>query len=244
MPHAVPKAPEVLELDHLLRAQWLRLRDWIDRLDLAVDARASTLTGWTVAELVAHLGRGLVPLSTAQAAAPGVVPLSLAEYVATYPGRADGIRDETRELAARIADDPLPEVERMAAAAFDRLAELRALGPDPVVRATRGPVLLSTLVTSRLLELVAHADDLVRSTHLAPGDPGPLEAGAVAVVADALLDVLVARGGPRVEVADDVAWLRIACGRVPLGPASLQAALRPAPTGDPTPDLGRLLPLL
>src|SRR5665811_2141159 len=75
----------------------------------------------------------------------------------------------------------------------------------------RQPVLLSTMVTSRLLELVVHADDLVRSTRLvAPGDPGPLEAGAVTVVADALLDVLVDRGGWAVEVVDPIAWLRLA----------------------------------
>lgn len=242
MPHS---AIEVLELERLLRAQWLRLRDWVERLELAVDTEPSVLSGWTVAELVAHLGRCFHPLATAQPVPPGAVPMTLAEYVGTYPGRADEIRETVQDLAREIADDPLPAVERMADAAFAQLGQLRDLGPDPVVQARRGPVLLSTMITSRLLELVVHADDLVRSTRLVtPGDPGPLEAGAVAVVADALLDVLVARGGWRVEVVDAVGWLRLACGRVPLEPAALHAALQPAHTGDSLPDVGRLLPLL
>lgn len=242
MPHS---AIEVLELERLLRAQWLRLRDWVERLDLAVDTEPSVLNGWTVAELVAHLGRGLTPLADARPAAPGSIPMTLAEYVGTYPGRAEEIRELVRDVARDIAGDPLRAVERMADAAFAQLGQLRDLGPDPVVQARRGPVLLSTMITSRLLELVVHADDLARSTHLvARGDPGPLEAGAVAVVADALLDVLVARGGWRVEVVDPIGWLRLACGRVPLDPAALHAALQPAHTGDSLPDVGLLLPLL
>ncbi len=236
---------ELVALENLLRAQWLRLRDWVDRLDLAVDTEPSVLAGWTVAELVAHVGRAMDALTPAQPAAPGTVPLTLAEYVGTYPGRAADIQETTRQIAAQIAHDPLPAVERMAEAAFAQLSVLRDLGADPVVQARRGPVLLSTMVTSRLLELVVHADDLVRSTRLvAPGDPGPLEAGAVAVVADALLDVLVDRGGWAVEVVDPIAWLRLACGRVPLDARTLPAALQPAHTGDSLPDLGTYLPLL
>lgn len=241
----VHSAIEVLELERLLRAQWLRLRDWVERLDLALDTEPSVLGGWTVAELVAHLGRSLSPLADAQLAPSGTIPMTLAEYVGTYPGRADEIRENVRELAVEISHDPLAAVEAMADAAFAQLGQLRDLAPDPVVQARRGPVLLSTMITSRLLELVVHADDLVRSTRLvAQGDPGPLEAGAVAVVADALLDVLVARGGWRMEVVDAVGWLRLACGRVPLEPAALRAALQPEHTGDSLPDLGRLLPLL
>lgn len=238
-------AIEVAELERLLRAQWLRLRDWIDSLDLALDTEPSVLAGWTVAELVAHLGRSMAPLADTTPAPQGTVPLTLAEYVGTYPGRAEEIRDLVREVAQQIADNPLPAVEQMAADALAQLAVLRTLGPDPVVQARRGPVRLSTMVVSRLLELVVHGDDLLRSTRLlAQGDPGPLEAGAVVVVADALLGVLVERGGWALEVADAVTWLRLACGRTPLEPATLLAALRPAHPGDSLPDLGQLLPLL
>ena len=66
---------ELVALENLLRAQWLRLRDWVDRLELSVDTEPSVLAGWTVAELVAHLGRGLGPLAEAQPAPPGTVPL-------------------------------------------------------------------------------------------------------------------------------------------------------------------------
>ena len=54
---------ELAALENLLRAQWLRLRDWVDRLDLAVDTEPSVLAGWTVAELVAHLGRAMAALT-------------------------------------------------------------------------------------------------------------------------------------------------------------------------------------
>src|SRR5674476_1047732 len=126
---------ELVALENLLRAQWLRLRDWVDRLDLAVDTEPSVLAGWTVAELVAHVGRAMDALSHAQPAAPGTVPLTLAEYVGTYPGRAADIQETTRQIAAQIAPDPLPAVERRAEAAFAQLSVLRDLGDDPVAQA-------------------------------------------------------------------------------------------------------------
>src|SRR5665811_1162775 len=99
---------ELAALENLLRAQWLRLRDWVDRLDLAVDTEPSVLAGWTVAELVAHLGRAMAALTPAQPTPPGTVPLTLAEYVGTYPGRSAEIRELVRDVAAQIASDPLP----------------------------------------------------------------------------------------------------------------------------------------
>jgi hypothetical protein len=101
------------------------------------------------------------------------------------------------------------------------------------------------MLTTRLLELVVHGDDLVRSVlRTAPGDLGPLEPGAVTVVAEVLRDVLVERNGPALDVADPLTWIRLACGRVPLDTVSVPAALRPAHTGDSLPELGRYLPLL
>jgi hypothetical protein len=113
-----------------------------------------------------------------------------------------------------------------------------------VVIGRRGPILLSTMLTTRLLELVVHGDDLVRSVlRTAPGDLGPLEPGAVTVVAEVLRDLLVERRGPDLDVVDPLAWIRLACGRVPLG-TNVPAALRPSHTGDSLPELGRYLPLL
>jgi hypothetical protein len=203
-------------LENLLRAQWLRLRDWVDERELATSDAPSVLDGWTVADLVAHLG---------------------------LAGRADEIVETTRAGAREIAGDPLPAVERMAEAAFARLDELRGPGGDPVVLTRRGTLRLSTLVQARLLELVVHGDDLVRSTGDVPGG-GPLEPGAVTVVAEALRDVLVERGGPDLEVADPLAWLRVACGRVPADAEAVRAALQPRHTADGLPEIASYLPLL
>ena len=235
---------ELVALENLLRGQWLRIREWLTALDLASEPGPSVLEGWTIAELVAHLGRAMGALTGAQPAPPGTVPLTLGEYVGSYPERATEIAEITREVAAEIAPDPLPAIERMAQEAFAQLAVLRDLGSDPVIQARRGPILLSEMVISRLLELVVHTDDLVRSTRRALPGRSPLEPEAVGVVADALLEILLDRGGWSVELVDPVAWIRLACGRVPLESATLTAALQPAHTGDSLPDLGRHLPLL
>lgn len=223
-------------LHRLLRAQWLRLRDWIDANDLASSGAPSVLEGWTVADLVAHLGLALGALARARPAPPDAVPITLAAYVSGYPDSAEGIAEHTRDVAQQTQDAPLAAIERHVAEAFTRFDELHRPGEDPVVLARRGAVRLSTLVLTRLLEYVVHGDDLARSAPGAGGDP--LEPDAAAVVAAALRDALAERGGPHVEVVDDVAWIRLACGRVPADAAAVQASVRPAP------DLTRLTALL
>ncbi len=239
---------EVNHLEQTLREQWLALRTWVGRLDADAVAMPSVLDGWTVAELVAHLGRAMDALAAAQPTPPGTVPLTLGEYVGGYPGRAQAIADITRELAVEIADDPLAAVDRMVEGAFAQLGVLRDLGVDPVVQARRAPILLSEMILSRLIELVVHADDLLRSTSGAPvltgGAPGPLVPAAVTLVSDTLLEIAVDRGGWQVEVVDELGWIRLACGRVPHTMENLAAALRPAHTAGGLPDLGNMLPLL
>lgn len=236
---------DVAVLETLLRAQWLRLRDWIDERDLALDDAPSALPGWTVGELVVHLGMAMGTLTRAQPAPPDAEPLTFAAYVTTYPETAEDIAERTRRLADETRDGPLPAVERMVEQALAQLVVLRDLGADPVVAARRGPVLLSTLLVTRLLELVVHGDDLVRSVGgTAPGTLGPLEPGALLVVAEALRAALVETGGPDLEVADTLAWTRVACGRVPATADAVGSALRPRHLGDGLPEVAGLLPLL
>jgi uncharacterized protein (TIGR03083 family) len=234
---------EVDALSNLLAAQWQRLRSWLERSGAADDGRPSVLPGWTVAELAAHLGRGMSALGACRPAEPGVVPLTLGEYLGTYPERAAEIATLTRALAEDIRPDPLAGLDRLAADAMDRLAELRRAGEDPVVWARRAPILLSEMVGSRLVELVVHGDDLARSVTAVPG-PGPLDPAAVDTVAQALLEVLVDRGGWDLEVVDPLAWTRLATGRVPASVPAVAAALRTRSAADSVPDLGGRLPLL
>lgn len=236
---------ELTTLENLLRAQWLRLRDWVDEHELDRSDAPSVLPGWTVAELVTHLGMAMGALTRAQPGPPDAEPLSFAAYVTTYPDSADDIAERTRRLASETRDGPLPAVERLVEDALAQLVVLRDLGADPVVAARRGPVRLSTLVQTRLLELVVHGDDLARSQGgTPPGTLGPLEPGALLVVAEALREALAETGGPDLEVADPLAWVRLACGRVGVDASAVNAALRPRHLGDSLPEVTSLLPLL
>lgn len=238
-------ATELTAIDDVLRRQWLRLRRWLATLDPGVAGRPSALEGWTVGELVAHLGRGFETLAGVQPAAAGTVPLSLGEYVGAYRDGAEEIDRLTRDLAQRLAADPLRGLDDLASTALAQVGQLRELAADPVVQGLRGPIHLSDMLVTRLVELVVHGDDLVRSLgRPVPAGEGPLEPDAVRVVAEALLEVVVDRGGWDLEVVDPLGWVRLAAGRAPYDTGALSAALQARHTSDSVPDLGTMLPLL
>lgn len=237
-------ATELAELEDVLRDQWLRLRRWIGALDEEAVRRPSVLPGWSVAELVAHVGRSLDALAACQPAPSGTTPQSLAQYVGAYAAGATDIDRTTRALAADIAEDPLGGVDALAAGGFAQLTVLHDLAPDPVVVARRGPLHLSSMVVTRILELVVHGDDLLRS--VGRTDPGVVAPRALHRTSEALLAVAAGHDGwdgRDVEVVDELAWVRLACGRVPVDAGALAAAVRARPPSTTLPDPAAL-PLL
>lgn len=237
-------ATELIEIDDLLRRQWLRLRHWADGLAPTTLRRPSVLDGWTVADLLAHLARCWDGLADVQPAPPGTVPLSLGEYVARYRDGADETAQAGRALAQETADEPLAWLDARAEAAFAQVSVLRRLAPDAIVLGRRGPIHLSEMLLTRLVELVVHGDDLLRSSGWPVGTDGPVDPQALRAVADAFLEVVLDRGGWDLELVDPQLWVRLAAGRVPYDTGTLTEALQATHTSDSVPDLGTMLPLL
>ncbi|WP_123307140.1 maleylpyruvate isomerase N-terminal domain-containing protein [Cellulomonas sp. PhB143] len=233
---------DLRELTEALHAQWQALSAWLREADLDDDAleSPSVLPGWSVGALVTHLGRVMDTLAAAGPVPPGTVPMSLAEYLGTYPQRAEEIAEATRALDARTRGDRLGAADGAAARGFAALDRLAAA--DDVVQARRGPLTLRDMVASRVVELVVHADDLDRSL---PGVSGsPRDRGALDLAAAELLAIVVARGGWHVEIEDPLTWVRLAAGRAAYDVDVLARALRPEFTAGGVPDLGRVLPVL
>ena len=240
---------ELPQITSALHTQWDRLRSWVGPLGdnlLGQRNKASVLDGWTIGELVAHLGRSMDALSACTPAPPGARPIDLAEYLASYADGAEHITQVTRELATQIADSPLAAVDALARQGLAHLDELSLDGVD-VVQARRGAISLRDMAMSRLIELVVHAEDLVASLKGvvdSAGPANPIDRGAQQMVAEELLDIVTTRGGWDLEVSDPGLWIRLATGRAPYNVDELARAITADYTADAVPDLGRMLPIL
>lgn len=226
-----------------LHEQWDVLRAWLDELPDPGSQQPSTLPGWSLGVLVAHLGRNWDAIRALQLPEPGAdpEPLTLSEYLATYrevdPGRLDRL---AHEVAQQVAGDPLGAIDEMAEGAFAHIDELAAAGEDATVIARRGPIALLDFLVSRLVELVVHAYDLSPTLPL----PAPVDPTARTLVAQALMDVLESRTGYQLDVVDEKAWILAATGRIDWPDAVEHGAVRPRAVSDGTPDLTQSLPLL
>lgn len=193
----------------ILHRQWDALRAWIDEAGVLDDAaEPSGLDGWTVVDLVAHLGRSLTPLTDLRPSG-GAQPLTLQSYVSAYPAAADEIANGTRQLSASIASDVLAGIDRCAKEGFAALDQIEG----SVVLAARGPIRLDDFIVTRLLELVVHGDDLGRA--LPKLTPPALLDDAVAVVSAALARAYADATGLERHVSDPIDWIRRATGRIP-----------------------------
>ncbi|SDB96970.1 Mycothiol maleylpyruvate isomerase N-terminal domain-containing protein [Sanguibacter gelidistatuariae] len=237
------------QITSALHTQWARLRSWVGPLGdnlLGNRNKPSALPGWTVGELVAHLGRAMDALAVCTPAPAGTRPIELAEYLGSYPERADDISQFTRDLAVEIADAPLAAVDALATRALATLDEL-SLDQVVVVQARRGAITLRDMAMSRLIELVVHAEDLVASLKGvvdSAGPANPIDREAQRIVAEELLDIVVTRGGWDLEVTDPGLWIRLATGRARYNVDDLARAITTDYTAGGVPDLGRMLPIL
>lgn len=232
------------QLDADLAEQWDAVVDWLRTLEDAALDTPTPLPGWRVRDLVAHLGEAMGVLARAEPVDVGTVVADrperrhdLASYLASYADNADGIHARAVEVAGEQADDPAAAVEERGAEALAHLAQLRSDGVA-LVRVRRGIVPLDQLVTTRLVELVVHADDLSRSVRGAAA----VDPTARTIVSGALLAIVRRRSGYEVDVVDERAWVRLATGR--LGWAERGDALRSGNLAEGLPDLSTYLPLV
>lgn len=232
-----------------LVAQSDALRDWLGALPDARWTDPSVLPGWDVRLLAGHvlaIEQGLLTVldrPSAQRAVPAH------EFVRRYRPAVDQIEQFTRTVAGELD----PAAIRSALTAVVEPLRTRPADADPrsVVDGARGPLTVADLITTRVVELVVHADDLSRS--VPDVDPVPLPRPALAAAVRALAEWLAAGApgrsvevrvapfvavqcipGPRhtrgtppnVVETDGVTWLRLAAGRLAFRDAVASGAVR------------------
>lgn len=176
--------------------QWDALRASMEEVGEDAWTTPSVLTGWTVGDLVAHLGLGAGYLAEALGGPASGEPMTFGQYVAAYADAAPAIDRWAREAGAGTRSSVLRRVDEHAAAAVGALA---ALGEDDrVVTSHDRSVRLSDFLVTRCIAVVVHGDDLARSV---PGLAVPQRRTAQQVAVRALTGLLAERApGRSVEV--------------------------------------------
>lgn len=216
----------------VFRAQAATLADWLDGLDEREFARASVLADWDLRTLLGHVVLVVEGLSAGLSTPAEGPALPAAEYVRRYRPAAEHIAQRTRTTAAD--HPPAHLIARLREAA----PPAATAGDRRVVLGSRGPITAGDWVSTRLVDLVVHCDDLSRS--LPEREPVTLHRPALAAVTRTLAEVLAAQApgrsveirvppfvavqaisGPRhtrgtppnVVETDPLTWLRLATGR-------------------------------
>ncbi|PWI42479.1 sterol carrier family protein [Streptomyces sp. ICBB 8177] len=218
-----------------LRAQADAVLTAVRGLDAGAYGLPTRLGGWTVRDLVVHfcLETEALPRVLGEEPPAGPAGLTLVAWAGATGPLAARLDEETRAAASATAD-PLARLEDAVRALHAALAD--GTVPDRTVRVMPGVMTAPDFAVTRLVELVAHADDLAAAT----GADVPLERRALASVTRLLADALAEKApgnsvelrvppfaavqcvaGPRhtrgtppnVVETDPVTWLRLATGR-------------------------------
>lgn len=195
-------------IESLLRRQWQVLRSWVgDEYVLDHADEPSGLGDWTIGDLVVHLGYGLRMVAELTPATDQD-PIPVVRYVAGYAAAHQQIAADTSEVAASLRGGELDGLDQLAGEAWAVLD----MGLPEVVLGRRGPLQRDDFLLTRLLELVAHGDDLHR--RLRPDRPSPALPEAGAAVAAVLAEGYEQAAGrpPRWAGID---LIRVATGRTP-----------------------------
>ncbi|MFG2308825.1 sterol carrier family protein [Streptomyces sp. NPDC048566] len=243
-------------------AQFGNVREGVRTLTEEQTARPAPLGGWTVRELAAHVTSAVESVSRGlDLPEPAARELALLDWPFATAGRAAGIAEDARELAARS-----PDLDALYARAGQRVAERLAAAPDGRLLATRaGAMTLADHLVTRTVELVVHTDDLNRAV---PGLAIPCDRQALAACTRLLADALAVKApgastevrippyavvqcvqGPRhtrgtppnVVETDPLTWIRLATGRTEWRTALDEAKV--SASGERA-DLSALLPLM
>jgi uncharacterized protein (TIGR03083 family) len=185
-----------VKLSEAFFAQSGLVRQWLAQLPFESFGRPSTLPGWDVRLLTGHMlmvHRGLLDSLARPTEEPA---LAIEDYVSRYRPSHEDIEASTNELAAdRTPDELLTELDL----AIQALRQALAAPVLKVIRAPRGPIATTDCLITRIIELLAHSDDLNRS--LPERAPIPLDRKAMGLAIRSLTGMLAARHpGRSVEV--------------------------------------------
>jgi uncharacterized protein (TIGR03083 family) len=243
-------------------AQLGNVRDAVRTLSPEQLALPTRLDGWTVRELVAHIGMAVSAVHRSlERPEPAKRDAVLLDWPFATSASSAAIADFTRDLAERH-----PDLGAYLAGVEESLRAL--LGEHPGTRlleTNAGALPLDDYLVTRAVELVVHTDDLNAAV---PGLDVPYDRQALAATTRLLADALAAKApggstevrvppyavvqcveGPRhtrgtppsVVETDPLTWLRLATGRLTWADAIEEAKVRAS--GERA-DLAGLLPLM
>ncbi|WP_345620520.1 maleylpyruvate isomerase family mycothiol-dependent enzyme [Streptomyces ziwulingensis] len=257
-----PRAYDPARTRAAVLAQFGHVREAVDGLRAEQLDRPTRLGGWSVRELVAHLGMALTAVHRAlERPAPPKPDVQVVEWAFATAASAAAIDDSTRALAAGR-----PDLGAYLADIDTTLRALLAAHPGGrLLQTAAGALPLDDYLVTRTVELVVHTDDLNAAV---PGLDVPLDRQALAAATRLLADALAVKapGGatevrvppyavvqcvegprhtrgtpPNVVETDPLTWIRLATGRLAWTDAVAEAKV--SASGERA-GLGELLPLL